>query len=287
MGSQRVALRPAARVGVIASSLALLAMLISPNPTFAATTIGSAVGDVTCNLQVLDSVQLSSSDPTISYKVPAGGGVIDSWSAQSTGQTGLVGLEVWRPTATAGTYLLVGASQLATPTGAAIPITPTITVQAGDLIGLHVEGTAACGHATSSGLDTWAYGFGPTPATGGTEALGPPSGSFRLNVTANVTAAPAPPGTGCDSSGASSGDDQCDQSKAARDAARAAARAAEAAAEKARAVAEAAAEKARAAAEAAADTAADKTADATTKSTRVEGGSTAGNSAAKETAKNS
>ncbi len=214
MGSKRVAFRPAARVGVIASSLALLAMLISPNAAFAATTIGSAVGDVTCNLPLLDSVQLSSSDPTISYTVPAGGGVIDSWNAQSTGLTGRVGLQVWRRTTTTGTYLLVGASSLATPTGAAMPVAPAIPVMAGDLIGLHIEGSVACGHGTNSGLDTWAYGFGPTPTVlTGTEVLGPPSGSFRLNVSANVTTAVAPPGTGCDSSGASSGDDKCDNSK--------------------------------------------------------------------------
>jgi hypothetical protein len=211
MDSKRVGFRAAARLGVVAASLALLAMLISPSGALAATTLGSATANTTCNLPGLDSVQLSSSDPTISYVVPAGGGSITSWNSQSLGFTGLVGLQVWRTTATAGTYQLVGASPLVVPTGTAITLATPIPVLAGDMLGMHIEGTVACGTGTSSGLDSWAYAFGPTPQPLGTEAFNPPSNAFRINMSATVGAPTGTPGPGCDSTGDSNGSDNCNQ----------------------------------------------------------------------------
>jgi hypothetical protein len=211
MDSKRVAFRPAARVGVVAASLALLAIVISPSAAFADANLGSATANTTCSLPGLDSVQLSSSDPTISYVVPAGGGSITSWNSQSLGFTGLVGLQVWRPTTTAGTYQLVGASPLVVPTGTAVTLATPIPVLAGDMIGLHIEGTVACGTGTSSGLDSWAYAFGPTPQPLGTEAFNPPSNAFRINMSATVSTTTGQPGPGCDSTGDSNGSDSCKQ----------------------------------------------------------------------------
>jgi hypothetical protein len=211
MDSKRVAFRPAARVGVVAASFALLAIVVSPSVAFADANLGSPTANTTCSLPGLDSVQLSSSDPTISYVVPAGGGSITSWNSQSLGFTGLVGLQVWRPTSTAGTYQLVGASPLVVPAGTAITLATPIPVLAGDMIGMHIEGTVACGTGTSSGLDSWAYAFGPTPQPLGTEAFNPPSNAFRINMSATLSTASGQPGPGCDSTGDSSGSDSCKQ----------------------------------------------------------------------------
>lgn len=213
MDSKRVAFRPAARVGVVAASLALLAIAISPSAAFADANLGSAAANTTCSLPGLDSVQLSSSDPTISYVVPAGGGSITSWNSQSLGLTGLVGLQVWRPTTTAGTYQLVGASPLVVPTGTAVTLATPIPVLAGDMIGMHIEGTVACGTGTSSGLDSWAYAFGPTPPPSGTEAFNAPSNAFRINMSATLSTSSGQPGPGCDSTGDSQGSDSCKQDK--------------------------------------------------------------------------
>jgi hypothetical protein len=223
MSSQRVvAFRPVARVGLIASSLALLAMLLSPTPTLAATTLGTTgdLIDVVCFNPSQDSVQLSSADPAVSYTVAAAGN-ITSWNTQSIGLPGLVGLQVWRLSAPAtqtspAFYMLVGASPTVVPTGTPITLANPIAVQAGDMIGMRMEGLVACGHRTGALGDTWATAAGTIPALPvlGTEPFATPTTSFRLNISAtiaDVTPPPPPPPTGCDSSGSSNGNDECVQ----------------------------------------------------------------------------
>src|ERR1700730_7405099 len=201
--------RPAARAAIVASSLALFAMVLSPHPAFAATVIGSATGSVPCQGQ-FDVVQMTSA---VSYAVPAGGGSITSWStlADAT-NTGPVGLEVWRPTTTQFTYLLVGLSPLMTLTPSTLntfSLAAPIAVQAGDLLGLRIEGAAACGQSVPG--TTYGYHLGATPAVGVVTQFGF-SNTFQLDVEAtlgSVTPPPPPPSTGCDSTGNSTGDDKC------------------------------------------------------------------------------
>jgi hypothetical protein len=221
MGSRRLVLfRPAARVGLIASSLALLATLLSPNPTLAASTLGTTGDpiDVVCSFPSQDSIQLSSGTPTISYTVPAAG-TIASWNTQSIGLPGKVGLQVWRlsAAATANTpavYMLVGASPTVVPTGTAINLAPQIAVQAGDMIGMRMEGLVACGHRTGAPGDTWTSAFGTIPSLPalGTEAFSAPTSMFRLNISATMGSATTPPPSTCDNpSGSSTGNEECDQ----------------------------------------------------------------------------
>ena len=133
----RLMFRPAARVGVVASSIAALALLLFPNAAFASTQIGSPQGNSWCQQTPFDSVQLVSSGS--SYAVPSGGSSITSWSFQSTiYDSGFAALEVWRPTAPP-TYTLVGLSPLVALNPA--PVKPIvlaapIAVQPGDLIGV-------------------------------------------------------------------------------------------------------------------------------------------------------
>lgn len=210
MDSVKVAaFRPVTRAAVIASSLALFAMMLSPHSALAATVIGSPTGSVPCAGQ-FDTVQMTS---TLSYAVPAGGGTITSWStlADST-NLGPVGLEVWRPTTTQLSYLLVGLSPLMTLSPSTLNtfnLAAPIAVQAGDLLGLRIEGAAACGQATPG--TTYGYHLGPTPAVGVVTQFGL-SNTFQLDVEAtlgSVTPPPPPPSTGCDSADNSTGDDSC------------------------------------------------------------------------------
>jgi len=205
--------RPVARAGVIASSMALMAMVVSPNAAFAATVIGSATGAVTCG-SGFDTVQVATSSGT--YVVPAGGGDITSWSTQAGPLAGPVGLQVWRPTITAQTYQLVGASPLVTLTTSTvntINLATPIAVQAGDLLGLRIEGRAYCGQFTSSATDVWGSMMGLNPAVGVTDLFSY-STFFQLDVAATVGPAvtpPPPPSAGCDFSGSFTGEQICEQ----------------------------------------------------------------------------
>src|SRR3981081_2130828 len=153
--------RPVARAGIVAASLALFAMVLSPHPALAATVIGSPAGDTVCAGQFAP-VQRSSA---LSYAVPAGGGAITSWSTLADATNpGPVALEVWRPTTTLYTYLLVGLSPLMTLTPSTVNtfnLASPIAVQAGALLGLRIEGAAACGQSVPG--TTYGYHLGATP----------------------------------------------------------------------------------------------------------------------------
>src|ERR1700687_1731245 len=188
MRSQKVGgFRQLKHPAVIAPAIALIAMVFSASPAFAGTTIESPSGTTICSPPP-SLVQVSSS--TGAYTVPAGGGSISSWSIQATAWPGPVGLQVWRPTATALTYTLVGASPLvtlATGTVNTITLAAPIPVQAGDLLGLRVELKAACMQFTSSTSDVYGIAYGVNPTTGSTAAFSS-GNTTQLDVAATVDA---------------------------------------------------------------------------------------------------
>src|ERR1700693_1774437 len=99
VAGQRVTFRASARMGAIAASLAAAAALLLPTAALAGTPteIGSAQGTIDCTntgLTGFNTVQVTSSGD--SYAVPAGGTSITSWTVAAGGDTGPVGLEVWR-----------------------------------------------------------------------------------------------------------------------------------------------------------------------------------------------
>src|SRR6267143_2849 len=166
-----VAFRPAARAGVIASSLALLAMLISPTAAFADTILGAPASDVpdflcTFTTPGMDAIQVST-DTTSSYLVQAAGGSIVQWTTKDAlGTTGMVGLEVWHLVTpadpvlgTPAVYSLVGVSPLVALTGTATLLTSQlvkpIPVAPGDLLGIRAEGFVMCGTRTPSASNVW------------------------------------------------------------------------------------------------------------------------------------
>jgi len=193
--------RPFARAGAIAS-IGLIGMVFSANAVFAASpVIGAAVGNTTCPAG-FDTVQISPA-----YAVPVGGGSISSWTTQSGPLAGIVGLEVWTPTSTTGTYQLVQVSPLVTPLANSLmtfPLTPPIPVNEGDLLGLRIESNAYCFQYTAGGTDTYGGHLGATPAVGGTAIFGSNAGSLDVEATVDaavITPPPPPPPTGCDSTG--------------------------------------------------------------------------------------
>jgi hypothetical protein len=216
MNSGRVvALRPIARVAAVASALAVVAILLLPNAAFADTGIGSPIARAfTCGVG-LDTVQMTSVGP--SYAVPAGGGFITSWTTQAltTGAYGPVGLEVWRPTAIALSYQLVAISPMMTLAPGIVntfQLATQIPVNAGDLIGLRLDGPMTCSQVTSNLGDTYGYAAGVALAAGGIQTF-TAGAQAQLNIAANVSATAPGGGGGCDSTGASTGDDQCDGNK--------------------------------------------------------------------------
>ena len=184
--------RPFARAGAIAS-IALIGMMFSANAAFAATVIGATGANTLCN-QAFDLVQMSSSAGT--FAVPTGGGSISSWSSESGSFLGQIALQVWRPTATADVYQLVGTSPLVTPplafTVNSYNLATPIPVQAGDLLGLRVDTKANCA-LFSAGVvgDNYGAHMGASPALDGTASF--ISNVGTLNVTATVDAVIPPP----------------------------------------------------------------------------------------------
>lgn len=208
------AVRPAARAGLIASSIALLAMVFSPSAAVAATlVVGSATGTVTCakGTAGFDLVQVT--PPTTGvWAFPAVGGTITSWRTQADATSvGPVGLQVWRPT-TGLTYQLVGASPLVTLTPSIVnsfDLVAPIAVQAGDVLGLRIEGDALCAANPSDG--TYASFPGANPSPGAIDTFVDLFPFTQLNVEATLGTVitpppPPPPPSDCDNQNQSNGD---------------------------------------------------------------------------------
>ena len=214
MQSQRTRLRPAARIGIVASSLAAAAILLLPNVAFAVDTpFGSATGAVTCEAG-FDIIQTASTGSI--YTVPPGGGVITSWStlAGNVNFPGPLQLEVWRLT-TPGTYTLAAISAPETPTTPSVVnhFTANIAVLGGELLGLHSVGPIMCLDNTLAATDVVAYFPDLTPGTPPDQTPTTFIPGMRLDLAAVLSTSPPPPppppSDGCDQTGDSAANAQC------------------------------------------------------------------------------
>lgn len=123
------------------------------------------------------------------YSVPAGGGVITSWShdrgpASATAQ---LRLKVFRKTAP-NTYLTVGQSDFETLAAPGVNTFPTrVTVQGGDILGFRITTDAiSCRRSGSTGDLPVASGpLQPDPPIGSSVFLGD-AGAYLLNLSATV-----------------------------------------------------------------------------------------------------
>jgi hypothetical protein len=123
-----------------------------------------------------------------------------SWSHRANASAGReLGVRVWRATATAGSYTLVGAGPLRVLTPGGInTFYERITVYGGDILGLRVGnppatfidlgGGASCAFTAGAG-DSIRYGVSASePASGSTSSLPVLLAVNRLNVTARLEA---------------------------------------------------------------------------------------------------
>jgi hypothetical protein len=173
-----------------AGALATACLMAVPVGAGAAATLGeTAASGITCNTgaQVYTEVQ-SSSGPGPSYTVPAGGGVITSWSHEAgpdAGQT--LKLKIYRPTANPNEHSVVGQSPFETITASALNSFSTrIPVQAGDLLA-YTRGPntiMSCLFVTASAGDAVQDAPGADTADAATTSFSAPSTQLRINIAA-------------------------------------------------------------------------------------------------------
>ncbi|MEA2457093.1 MAG: hypothetical protein QOC95_65, partial [Thermoleophilaceae bacterium] len=124
-------------------------------PASASTQVGSTPtsdqADQSCspNTTVVQDVTAAGSP---SYTIPAGGGVITSWSYLARSTPGRRKLKIMRPTATSGQYLVTGESSAETPApGQLNTFNARIPVTGGDLLALYMDTGDGCRTAAASG----------------------------------------------------------------------------------------------------------------------------------------
>jgi hypothetical protein len=145
-------------------------------------TIGSTFSAVPCATAYV--VQTGNS----AYVVPAGNWRVTSWSTQA-GAGGSMSLMIFRPTATAGTFTVVGESPVESLTANTLntfALTSSIAVQPGDLLGLWSAG-ANCG--VPSGVGVLPFDSVSTPPAVGATLTPPFASSGHLNISAVLSPA--------------------------------------------------------------------------------------------------
>jgi hypothetical protein len=166
---------------------ALACFAIAPALASGATTLGQTAVPSLCNSPGPFSAVQVATGGAPSYTVPAGGGVITSWSHQANGSAiQSAKLKMWRPAAGVLTYTMIGESSLQTTTPSALNTFPTrIAVQAGDLVGLGWTSPAGmgCQFSTASSDDVFsATNADITPGT--TFTFGGSGPTVRVDVSA-------------------------------------------------------------------------------------------------------
>lgn len=145
-------------------------LFVGVTPAGASTTIGQTGVDssIGCFGGATSQVQVSTGSGVPSYVVPSGINELTSWSAQGDFRNTILALEVWRPTTTPGTYVLVGASPVDTVlanTLTTFTLTPPISVQPGDVLGQLSTGASDFCFVTGSGAEGDVVGSAPTDPT--------------------------------------------------------------------------------------------------------------------------
>jgi hypothetical protein len=174
----------------IAAALCV-ALAVSAAPAGAAVTIGqTGVPTGTCGDG--DPTVQATSAGTPSYSVPAGGGVITSWSQLgSTIDPGQAKLIMWRPTSIATDFTVVAKSEAQTFVSGMLLSFPTrIPVQAGDLLGIRAGTTPTDCFFVGAPGDSIRFrndpGTDPEPADGSTQTLPSMLPNIRTNISAVV-----------------------------------------------------------------------------------------------------
>ena len=167
---------------------AAIAVLASAGSAQASVTLGRAFwNSFACGGAGYTLVQDAvASDPT--YTVPAGGGVLTSWSSSANGDaTTTLRLKVYRRTADPGMFTTTGESAVSPVLGAGnLNAFPTrVPVQADDILGLSVlTGISPACAFNSAGVGNRVRQGNGDPSVNTVETLGSPGSSLRVNVSA-------------------------------------------------------------------------------------------------------
>jgi hypothetical protein len=183
------------------ASVTMAVVALLPQSVAAATSIGQAADGATCSAGTgMDTVQTASALPLPGYMVPDGSWQVTGWSAEASSQMdSTLQLEIWRPTTTADTFILVGIGSpqtLLTDSGVnTYPLAAPIAVQTGDLLGLRVTGLAGCSSFTGNFTgDAYRLALGtPSPTPGSNTVFPYLSLGVELNVAATLEASAPPP----------------------------------------------------------------------------------------------
>ena len=180
----RLSMVRCARRVVLVAGLALAALPAAP--ALADTTIGQT-GSTPGAFCVGPTVTADAN-----YVVPSGGGTITSFSYESVAANAgqQLDLLVLRPTATAGTYTVVGKTGLVTLAGTGLEtFTANIPVQEGDILGFWNPGSLDdCGRSApgTGGLIGTDIDPSGDPAVGATVVMDFANSGFDLNLSANL-----------------------------------------------------------------------------------------------------
>src|SRR5436309_3368721 len=100
-------------VGMVLLMLVMVTSLAGQTTASAAPQIGQTgfSSNIACG-PLEDWVQAATDPNSASYAVPACGGALTNWSTQGGGATTPIQLEVWRPTANNGVFVLIGLSNV-------------------------------------------------------------------------------------------------------------------------------------------------------------------------------
>ena len=172
-------------------ALASLGMTVGALPAAAASsaTLGqAATNSFLCGGGEFSGIQETTARGVPSYSVPGGVTEVTSWSTQAGADGGSMALEIWRPTSTANSYVLVGISPTEVLTAGALntfALDSPIAVQKGDLLGFDV--TAADCTVTTSGPSADVAGATvgsevSPPAAGATVAFGEQDTGVQIDV---------------------------------------------------------------------------------------------------------
>jgi len=163
--------------GALAAAVAGLATLLLASPAAAASKIGLAdAGSFVVCPAGSTYVQMGSGAPTPSYAVPAGGGVVTAWEVEVSAPSGAsMALKLFRPSATANTFTVVGQSGFEPVATGLQTFATRVPVQPGDMLGFTTGSTSisGCLRPTPSPADLRggspntdpAFGAAFTPAT--------------------------------------------------------------------------------------------------------------------------
>jgi hypothetical protein len=123
-----------------------------------------------------------------SYAVPPGQWVVVAWSHRANTVGGRqMGLRLFRPTATANVFTLIGAGPLQVLSAGGInTIYERIPVSGGELLGLRLGNGGSSCTFTAAGANTVRHAVGADPAPGANATLGSTYSQRRLNVTARL-----------------------------------------------------------------------------------------------------